>query len=164
MKRLLCALLVYAAPAFALDGFYLGAQIGHVALTGALRGPFTNAIGFGLDLGVPTGSYLDVVAHLNYSSHGGAGGLKLFHPTLAAQFHAIRNADFDLSGEIGPGFYFFSAATTETKFGINFGVNGDVLVQEALRLGIGWRYHTVFNATTGDDFWTIMMRVGFNFQ
>lgn len=161
MKRLLCSLLLLSAPAFALDGFYLGAQVGHVALTGTPT--FSNAIGFGLDLGVPTGSYLDVVAHIQYSSHSGGPGLKLFHPTLAAQVHAFRSADFDVSAEAGPGFYFLSAGTSETKFGLNFGVNGDVLVEDALRLGVGWRYHSVFNTALIGDFWTVMMRVGYQF-
>ncbi len=152
MKRLLCSLLLLTAPAFALDGLYLGAQIGHVGNFGA-----SNTIGFGGDIGFPTGAYLDVVAHIQYSSHSGTS---LFHPTFDAAFHILKTADFDLTGEVGPGFY-FSGGTT--KFGLNFGANGDVIVQDNIHLGLGFREHILFNSG-GTDFYTVMMRVGYSFE
>jgi hypothetical protein len=161
MKRLLCSLLLVAAPAFALDNFYLGVQGGHVGgLTGA-----NNAIGFGVDLGAPTGAYLDVMAHIQYSSHGPGAGISLFHPTFDAVVHLARNADFDLTLEAGPGFYFLSTAgVSSTKFGLNGGANGDVLLDETIRIGLGIRGHKLFDAVGSDSFYTVMMRIGYQFE
>ncbi len=157
MKRLLCSLLLLAAPAFAGDGLYLGGQIGHVSGLGAGG----NAIGFGGDLGIPSGSYLDVMIHVQYSSHT---GYTLFHPTVDAAFHVLHTADFDLTGELGPGFYFIGGTASATKFGLNFGANGDVILQDSIKIGLGFRWHTLFNSAPSSDFSTVMLRVGYQFD
>jgi hypothetical protein len=157
MKRLICSLLLLSVPSFALDGVYLGAQVGHVG------GPGTspNAIGFGIDIAVPTGAYLDAVLHAQYSDHG---GLTLLHPTLDAQVHLVQTGDFDLTAEAGPGFYFLGGTGSATKFGVNVGTNGDLIVQDQLHLGLGFRYHILFDSPGAGDFYTVMLRVGYELE
>lgn len=165
------SLIIFSAflcvTAFPLDGFYLGGQIGHVALTGKTSPTYNNTIGFALDLGFRTNPLLDVLFSSQYSSHiGGGNGLSLYSETLGANFHVIDVNDFDVSLGAGPGFYFFKyAAKTDTLFGIHGGSNVDVKAGDNLRIGLGLRYHTLFrkDADLGDNFWTLMMRVGYQF-
>lgn len=151
----------------ALDGFYLGGEIGHVALTGKTAPTYSNTIGFGVDLGFRANPLLDIMFSSQYSSHsGGANGLSVYAETLAASFHFLEANDFDCSLGAGPGFYFFNySGKTDTMFGLNFGPNVDVKAGDNLRLGLGLRYHVVFSKDTdiGDNIWNIMMRVGYTF-
>lgn len=151
----------------AVEGFYLGGQIGHIGLTGKTSPTYNNTIGFGLDLGFRANPLLDIMFSSQYSSHsGGADGLSLYAETLAASFHILEANDFDWSLGAGPGFYFFKyAVKTESMFGLNMGTNVDVKAGDNLKLGLGLRYHLVFrkDADVGDNIWTIMMRVGYTF-
>ena len=163
MRKLFAiACIAWGTSAFALEGLYLGAQVGQVGLTG-ISGR-SNAIGFGVDVGVKTVGLLDLVFHLNYSNHSGGGGLRILAPQLSALYHVTQTGELDISVEGGPGFYSFSSTATETKFGIQLGINADVILEEHLRAGLGWRYHNPFDATLGGSFYTLMMRVGWLFE
>ncbi len=167
IKSLILCGLFLCGIAFPLDGFYLGGQIGHAALTGKTAPTYNNTIGFAIDLGFRTNPLLDVLFSSQYSSHiGGANGLSLYSETLGANFHIIDVNDFDVTLGAGPGFYFFKYDNkTDTLFGIQTGSNVDVKAGDNLRIGLGLRYHTLFrkDADIGDNFWTIMMRVGYQF-
>jgi len=161
--------------ASAIDAVYLGGQVGNVALTGDLGNAFSNAIGFGVDLGLRTNSLLDVTAHFQHSSHsGGTDGMSLNDLFLSADVHLLQVNDFDFALAFGPGFYFFNAAAagnlpslSHTNFGLNFGALGDVVVSDNFRIGLDGRYHAVFGnifGNTGGAFWTIMLRAGVLFE
>jgi hypothetical protein len=166
LKLLILSALAYGTIAFPLEGFYLGGQIGHVALTGKTSF-YNNTIGFAMDLGFRTNPLLDLMFSSQYSSHsGGTNGLSLYAETLGANFHVLEANDFDWSLGAGPGFYFFKYLNqTDTMFGIHTGTNIDVKAGDNVRVGIGLRYHTVFrkDSDVGDNFWTVMMRVGYQF-
>lgn len=154
-----------STKAQALDGFYVGASVGHVALNGNASSLFSNALGVGLDLSFRTNPILDVALRGHYSSHaGGASGLSLLGMTLSADFLLgnFNDIEFFLGG--GPGFYQFGGATTNSRFGLHAEALGDLAVGENLRLGLAWRYHGVFEPGLGQgSYWTIMMRVGLTF-
>ncbi|MBM4316214.1 MAG: porin family protein [Deltaproteobacteria bacterium] len=166
IKSLLLALLGWTSLGFAVDGLYLGGQIGHVALTGSAA-TYNNTIGFAADLGFRANPLLDLMFSSQYSSHpGGANGLSVYTETITAQFHVLEANDFDWSLGAGPGFYFFKySLKTDTMFGLNFGSYLDVKVGDNLKLGLGIRYHKVFRkeGDLGDNLWTLMMRVGYTF-
>lgn len=150
--------------AWAIDGIYLGGELGYVNLSGNTS-IYSNALGFDVDLGIKTNPILDINFQFGYSSHSGGAGLTLYHPTASANLHVYQMNDFDLSLGLGPGFYFFkTGAITESDFGLNFGVAGDVVVEEAVHVGIGWQWHKVFGGTIGDNFWDLTMRVGYFFS
>ncbi len=167
IKLLITSLLLACATAFPLDGLYLGAQLGHVALTGKASPLYSNTIGFAVDLGFRTNAILDVLFSSQYSSHmGGGNGVSVYAETIGANFHVLEANDFDLSLGGGPGFYFFKyALKTETIFGLNTSANIDVKVTEHVRIGLGLRYHIVFtkDQDIGDNLWTVMMRMGYLF-
>ncbi len=152
-----------SAPALAVDAFYLGGQIGHVT---SPANAFSNAIGFGVDLGVRTNPLLDLVFQIQHSSHNGGAGLSLNSATVAADFHFWEFNDFEFSLGGGPGFYFMSSGTSETYFGLHIGSNVDVVVDDHLRVGLGLRYHGVFagSGNSNGSYWTAMMRVGYLFS
>lgn len=172
MKKILAiALCVVAGSAQAIDGFYLGGQLGHVGLTEPTSRTYSNTIGFGIDLGVRTNPLLDLVFSFQRSGHSGGGpdGLTLYSQTVSADFHFGEFNDFEFSLGAGPGFYFFKTnAVTESKFGVNAGSQIDVLVDEHLRIGLGARYHAVFAGSdpgrTAASYWTVMMRLGYLFS
>ena len=158
-------ILTVAPAAFALDGIYLGAQVGDVTLSGNTAPLYNSTIGYGLDLGFEESSLIELVLHGQHSNHSGAfGDLSVSDAFISAYLHAIRTGDLDFSLGLGPGFYFFSTqGTSSTNFGLNFGVNGDVCL-DAFRVGLGVNYHSVFGTTIGDNLWTIMMRFGYVFD
>ena len=148
----------------ALDGIYLGGQVGQLGLTGTLQTVSGNALGFGLDLGFKTGLLWDITFSSQMSSHtGGAQTLKLYSQTLAMNLHADLG-EFDLSAGVGPGFYTFSRATSNTYFGLHLDAAGDVVLSDHLRTGLGFRYHALFGDVGADDFWSVMMRLGYLFD
>ena len=53
---------------------------------------------------------------------------------------------------------------TDTNFGLHFGTAVDLKVDEAIRLGLGARYHVVFSPTSGSNFWSFMFRAGYFFE
>lgn len=149
----------------AVEGIYLGAQVGHVSLTGNTGAAFSNALGFGVDLSFEASHLFNVTTRFQYSTHSGSGGLDLYHPSLSVDFFLARYAEFLVTLGGGPGFYFFNtAAGNESNFGLNVGLEGDVILNESVRVGLGWRYHGVLGGTVGDNFFTIMMRIGFQFE
>lgn len=155
---------VIPSKAQAVDGFYVGASVGHVALTGGAATSFNNALGVGLDLSFRTNPILDVALRAQYSSHAGGTGLSLLGTTLSADFLVgnFNDIEFFLGG--GPGFYQFSGATKNSRFGLHAEAIGDLAVGENIRLGLAWRYHGVFDPAVGEgSYWTIMMRVGVTF-
>jgi opacity protein-like surface antigen len=167
LKSLILVLGLWASSVFALDGFYLGGEIGHVALTGKTSPTYNNTIGFAVDLGFRANPLLDILFTSQYSSHSGGGnGLSVYAETLGAHFHLLEANDFDWSVSAGPGFYFFKyLSQTDTMFGLHVGSNIDVKAGDNLKLGLGIRYHKVFrkDSDVGDNLWTIMMRVGYTF-
>jgi len=171
MKRIILwfsALLFFlSTQGYAVDGYYVGGHIGHVGLSGRTSTSFSNTIGFGVDFGLRTNSVLDVVAGFTTSSHSGGAGMNLMSFLITADYKLAEVNDFEFFISGGPGFYFFkTVATTDTKFGINFGALGNVMVDENIRIGLAARYHLVFNSAAGvagDNYYTIMMRFGYVF-
>lgn len=158
------ALLMFApTKAKALEGLYIGGQLGNFALSDSLGKSYKDALGFGGDLGFKTTSMVDLVLSAFYSSHSGPlGGTKIFAPTINAEVHLGRAYDFDFTVGGGPGFYNFSnSLTSETKFGLNFGGAVDFLIDDSFRVGLGTRYHIPFNANT--NIWAVTMRAGYLF-
>ncbi len=148
-----------AAPALAVDGVYLGGQVGAVGLNG---GATNTAIGFGVDLGLRANPLVDVIFHFQTSSHS---GLTIYAPHLSAEIHYADVNDFDFTIGVGPGLYFFKALNTDTNFGLNFGTAVDFKLDEAIRLGLGARYHLVFSPAVGSgNFWSFMFRAGYFFE
>ncbi len=153
-------LVAIALPVQAVDGVYLGGQLGAVGLTGARSG--NSAIGFGVDLGLQANSVVDVVFHFQTSSHT---GVTIYAPTLSAEIHYAQMNDFDFTLGAGPGFYFFKGPlSTDSNFGINFGTAADLKLDEAIRLGMGVRYNVVFSPAVGTNFWSFMIRAGYFFE
>lgn len=165
---LVLALVLFTPRAFPIDAFYIGGQVGHVGLTGDAAKTYSNTIGFGVDLGVRTNPLLDLVFQFQRSGHSGGGnGLTLYSQTIAADFHFWEFNDFEFTLGGGPGFYFFATdPKTDTNFGLNVGTNVDVIVDEHVRVGLGWRFHGIFAGTgsLGSSYWTAMMRVGYLFK
>ena len=152
-----------AKPAYALDSIYVGAQVGHVALTGG-AGVYSNSLGFGGEIAFRTNPILDVALRSQYSSHAGGAGLGLWSNTLSADFLVgnFNDIEFFLGG--GPGFYQFAQAAKASRFGLHAEAYGDLAVGKNLKLGLSWRYHGVFDPAAGEgSYWTIMMRAGFTF-
>ena len=139
-------------------GYYAGIQTGFVGLQKNTGSAYGNALGFGVDLGVRTNSVMDVVFSSQYSKHN---ALKLFSETLEANFYMWQMNDLEFSIGAGPGFYILNSGVSSTEFGLQGSLALDVVATDALRLGVGYRYHGIFG--TADDYWTVMMRVGFIF-
>ncbi len=148
----------------AIEGIYVGGEVGNVGLSGTLGQTYTNAIGFGIDLGVKTNSYLDILFHLATSSHSGAGGLNIYSQTVTGNFHIFEFADIEFTLGLGPGFYFFKTpGITNSSFGINAGGDLNARVDDNIRIGLGGRWNGVFGQGTG-NYITFMMNVGYWFD
>jgi hypothetical protein len=162
-KLLLLLGLIVPAAAFPLESVYIGGQVGQVFLSNNVGG-YNNAIGFAADLGFRTNPMLMVALRSQLSSHPGAGGITLWANTLSADvlIGNIYDIEFFLGG--GPGFYNFSGVGRSAKFGLHGEFFGDLMVNDTLRLGLGFRYHGVFSPAIDEgNFWTIMARAGFSF-
>lgn len=157
------SLALAGGKAQAIEAFYVGGEVGHVGLSGAAATPYSNTIGFAIDLGARVNPMLDLMFQFMRSSHSGAGGLTIYGQTVSADFHFFEMNDFDLSIGGGPGFYFMNSGTSSSFFGLNGGANIDVIVDDHVRVGLGFKYHGVFGAGS-PDFWTTMMRVGYLFE
>ena len=144
-----------ARPAQALEGFYLGDQVGHAAYGSS------SSLGFGVDLGFKTTSPVDlVISYFRVSDRG----LGINMPTLSGEFHVGHAYDFDFTIGAGPGFYNYSSTIiSETKFGLQFGGAVDFLVDEHFRVGLGTRYHMPFG-NGYSNIWTVTMRAGYLFN
>ena len=159
-----------ASKASALEGFFLGAQLGHFSFTGESRGNFGNAIGFGVDLGFRTNGGVDLILGGQYSRHSTIGIIPgdcdVLAVPLTAEFHLGRAADFDFTIGAGPGFYYVDAGGANTaKFGINFGGAVDLLVDDNLKVGLGAKAHNIFSPTAAfSNYWTVTMRIGYLFS
>lgn len=159
--------LLVSTQGYAIEGVYVGGQIGHVGMTGRTATTYSNTIGFGVDLGLRTNNVLDLTAAFQTSAHSGGAGMNLMSFLLTADYKFAEANDFEFFLSGGPGFYFFkTAALTDTKFGLNFGAIGNVMADENIRVGLAARYHLVFSssaATTGDSYYSIMLRFGYVF-
>ncbi len=164
----------FSTPARAIDGIYLGGQVGFMGLTDPPDILYNNALGFGVDLGLRTNALVDLVFSFQTSSFGANssapfpvnGSLTLYSQSLSADFHVGRAYDFDFTLGAGPGFYVFkSSLGSNTNFGFNFGGAVDLLVDDHFKIGMGTRYYALFgtNAISG-SFWNVMMRVGYLFD
>lgn len=146
---------------FGLNGMNLGIELGHVGVTGKAA-TYGNAIGCSAGIGLYTNSFLSITTRFGYSSH--TQNFTIMHPSISADFHFYQIDDFDFMIGAGPGFYFFGKGNdSNTNFGVNFGAAMDVCI-EMLRLGIGWRWHNIFDPKIGDNFWSITMRVSYFFE
>ena len=173
MKKFILLLsLVSIVPVFAIDGLYLGVQGGQVQLLGNTKDLHDNAIGFGVDIGIRTQSYLDVMFQSQMSTHTGytsvakitkATDLKIYSQTLGANIH-FGTSDFDFTLGGGPGVYFINSGTSNTYFGLHVAGGADVVVSDQLRLGLQARYHFLFKQELKDDYWSIMARIGYQFD
>ncbi len=153
---------VSAKPARALEGLYVGGQVGNVSLGSPLNNTYSSTLGFGADLGFKTTSQVDLVLSLLASSH--SGGLNLLAPFLSAELHAGHAYDFDFTIGAGPGFYNFKlGGFSETKFGLQFGGAVDFVIDDHFRVGLGTRYHVPFGSGLSSNIWTVTMRAGYLF-
>lgn len=172
MKKLISFLLLLSAPLFAIEGLYLGVQGGQVQLLGSTNDLHDNAIGFGVDIGIRTQSYLDVMFQSQMSSHTGytspakttkGTDLKIYSQTLGANVH-FGTSDFDFTLGGGPGAYIMNSTTSNTYFGLHLAGGADVVVSDQIRLGLQGRYHFLFKQELKDDYWSIMARIGYQFE
>lgn len=160
MKKILLVLSLFVIPAMAIDGLYIGGQVGQVLLQGNTKTFHDNAFGFGVDLGIRTQSYLDVTFQSQMSSH--SGDLKIYSETIGANVH-FGGADFDFSLGMGPGAYILkSSLASNTYFGLHGAAGADILISDELRIGMQGRYHFLFDEA--DDYWTLMARIGYQFD
>jgi len=144
----------------AVDGLYIGGQVGQVLLQGNTKTFHNDAIGFGVDIGIRTQSYLDVTFQSQMSSH--SNDLKIYSETLGANVH-FGGADFDFTLGMGPGAYILkSSLASSTYFGLHGAAGADVMVSDEIRIGLQGRYHFLFDE--GDDYWTVMARMGYQFD
>lgn len=172
MKKLLLSLLIISiSPIYAIEGLYLGVQGGQVQLLGTTKDLHDNAIGFGVDIGLRTQSYLDVMFQSQMSTHTGytsstkitkGTDLKIYSQTLGANFH-FGTTDFDFTLGGGPGVYFINSGTSNTYFGLHVAGGADVAVSDEIRVGLQARYHFLFKQELKDDYWSIMARIGYQF-
>lgn len=166
---LFAGLTLGASSASAVEGFYLGGQLGHFSFTGESRSNFNNSIGFGGDIGFRANPLVDLVLGVQYSTYKAIGviasNLNLLTGTMTAEFHLGRLADFDFTIGAGPGLYFADVAgANTTKFGINFGGAADLLVDDHFKVGVGIKAHNIFATTNAfSNYWTITMRAGYMF-
>ena len=150
----------------ALDAFYLGGQFGYSKLSGDYSNGISDAIGFGADLGVRTNGIMDVMASFMTSSHSGVQDLTTYRQTLSAEVHLAAPYDFDITVGAGPGIYIFKpgVGNSTTKFGANLGAAVDVVIDEHLRVGMGYRFHGIFGSdANAGSLWQVTMRVGYLF-
>ncbi len=160
MKYFLLGMFFYF-NSFAINGLNLGVELGHVGLTGKAA-TYGNALGFSAEIGLFASSFWAITSRFGYSSH--SQNFTMMHPSFSADLHFYQIDDFDFSIGVGPGFYFFSRGNdSKTNFGINFGALAQVCL-DSLQLGIGWRWHNIFDPQIGDNFWTVAMRVGYLFE
>ncbi len=158
MKHKLLVLLglVVPAAAFPLESVYVGAQVGQVTLSNST---YTNSLGFGADLGFRTNPVLMVALRSQISMH--SPSMTLWSNTLSADvlIGNVYDIEFFLGG--GPGFYNFSGAGHSLKFGLHGEFFGDLMVNDSIRVGLGFRYHGVFNPAVDEgNYWTVMARAG----
>ena len=173
MKNLLFVLILSSfTPLFAIDGLYLGVQAGQIQLSGNTKELYDDAIGFGVDIGIRTQSYLDVMFQSQMSTHTGytspakitkATDLKIYSQTLGANIH-FGTIDFDFTLGGGPGVYSISSDTSRTYFGLHISGGADVIVSDQIRLGLQARYHFLFDQHAADDYWSVMARFGYQFE
>ena len=166
MKNLLTLFLVFIClngQGLASDQFFIGGEVGHVGVRD--NQPISNAIGYGVDIGVPANSYLDLMFRVHYSFHDGVTGLgtKLVQASVAAVGNLVDYGDFRVSVEGGPGFYFFDTGVgKEEKFGVHAGLNGDVILQDRFLLGLSGRLHWILDQNlVAFNQVAVMMRAGF---
>lgn len=156
MKRLLLTVVLgWGITGLALDGFYLGGRIGQVELSGS-----DGSIGYGLDIGARANSYIDGIIQISSSSHGNNLTLTSIVPSAEIQLGRVNDFGFTLG--LGPGFYFFKQTGISTsEFGLHGSVGGDLWMEDTLRIGVEWRYHSIFSSS---NLWHAMMRVGYLFE
>ncbi len=167
MKNKLLLVIAFLLPAQALplESIYVGGQLGFVGLTQQAPASTMNALGFGIDVGFRVNPVLDVSLRSGLSSHAGPTTIGLWSNTVSADFMVGHFNDIQLFLGGGPGFYQFAAATTETKFGLHANAIADLVLGENLRLGLGGRFHGIFDPSVATpSYWTMMMRVGFSFN
>lgn len=172
MKKILVSFFLLVSPLFGIEGFYIGAQGGQVQLLGNTKDLHDNAIGFGLDIGLRTQSYLDVMFQSQISTHTGytstaktiqTQSLKIYSQTLGANIH-FGTTDFDFTLGGGPGAYILNSVSSNTYFGLHLAGGADVIVSDKIRLGLQTRYHFLFKQELRDDYWSIMARIGYQFE
>jgi len=149
----------------AVDGIYFGGELGHTSLGGAIGRSYTNAIGLAADVGFRVNPLIDLTMRAHYSSHGTGTTMNLLGTTATAEIHFLDWNDFEVSAGAGPGFYFFQQTTTESKFGLNFTLQADLLATSAFRVGLGWRGNWILgDAVSSGSFWFMGLRLGYYFE
>ncbi len=165
MKNKLALALALLLPglAYPLESVYVGAEFGQVFLTSGAAAAHTNALGFGGEVGFRTNPVLYVTVRSQLSAHGGGAGTSLWATSLSADVLVGNIYDIEVFLGGGPGFYQFSGTNRSPRFGLQGGLYGDLQVSEAIRLGLGFRFHGLFNPAVDEgSFWNIMMRFGFS--
>jgi len=165
MKKLILLVLIgWAIQTSAFDGVYVGGQLGQLGLSGntTAAGHGSGTIGFGIDLGIRTGGFWDLLFQYQYSSHN--NGLKLSNLTIGPELQIGPYNDFYFTLGLSPGFHIFNAAQSETKFGISFSGGSDIWLEDLVRMGLVFRYTSIFGGVIGDAFWSVMLRFGYVFE
>lgn len=165
-KKLLIILSVCAwmSSASAMERIYVGGMLGQVDLHGNAGQRFSDALGFGGEVGVAANPLMDIILRLSSSSHsGGTNGMSLLVPTISADYGVFDANDFRLSLGGGPGLYIFNPGSSVVRFGLHAEAFADVMV-ENIRIGIGYRFHGVFDPGANEgNLSQILMRVGYTF-
>lgn len=162
----LAALGVGSSPrAQALDGFYLGAEVGAVGPLGSSAG-YNSAFGGGIDLGFFANPIVELRLRGLYASMGGtapAPSVRLLAGTLSGEFHVLDISDIELVLGAGPGFYSFDNGTGESLFGIQGGLELVMKLDEGIRIGFGFRLHAPLSAKIGSTLFTALVGIGYQF-
>ncbi len=164
MNKIMLFVVMASTSLFGIDKFYLQGGVGHVGLTGSGSRVYNNTIGFSLGVGVYTRSNMKLLLDVLGSSHSGGDGLTVINPSLGPEITVIQTGDLEVNLDFAPSFYFYRALTTHSHFGIRFGASIDLVVDDQIRMGLGSRYHSVFDGRPVDDLWTTFLRFVYVFD
>lgn len=152
------------SQAVAEQNLYVGGLLGHTDLHGNAGSLYSDALGFGAEIGVAANPLMDIIFRLTSSSHrGGTDGLGVLIPSISADYAFFDANDFRLSAGGGPGIYVFSPGVSIVRFGLHAEAFADVMVDD-IRIGVGYRFHGVFDPGAHEgNISQILMRVGYTF-
>lgn len=172
MKRIALILVSLAAlgvgtarEARAVDGTYVGVQVGAVGPLGS-GGAFNSAFGGGLEVGFFANPIVELRIRGMYASMGGiapAPSVRLLAGTLSGEFHLVDISDIELVVGAGPGFYNFNNGASESVFGLQGGLELVMKLDEGIRIGFGFRAHAPLSATIGKTLFTALVSLGYQF-
>lgn len=154
-----------AREARALDGTYLGVQVGAVGPLGSTAA-YNSSFGGGLEVGFFANPIVELRLRGLYANMGGAAGgpsVRLLAGTVSGEFHLIDISDIELVLGAGPGFYNFNNGASESVFGLQGGLELVMKLDEGVRIGFGFRVHAPISATVGSTLFTALVSLGYQF-